>query len=143
MPFNGSGVYTPPAGATTAAPGDVIKSSVWDSIFTDISNALTLLGQQLYGATQVSSTPYVPLAADSFLLMNVASAAVVNLPLSSSRSGYPLKIKDISGAVSTPHVITINANGADTIEGAASITITADYGGWNLYPITGGWVLSP
>lgn len=46
MPFNSAGVYTPAAGATTAAPGDVIRSATWNSIFTDISTALSTLGAQ-------------------------------------------------------------------------------------------------
>lgn len=142
MPFNSAGVYTPATGATTAAPGDIIKSSIWNAIFTDISSALTLLGEQLYGTTSVTASPYDPVSSDSFLLVDVSSAVTVNLPTAASRNGYPLAVKDISGAAST-NTITINANGGELIEGAASITITTDYGGWNLYPVTGGWILRP
>lgn len=42
MPFSGN-TYTPPAGATNAAPGQVIQSSIWDAIFTDLATALTTL----------------------------------------------------------------------------------------------------
>lgn len=142
MPFNSSGTYTPAAGATTAAPGDIIRSATWNAIFTDISNALTSLGQALYGTTTVTTTPYVPLATDTFLLMNVAGAAVVNLPTAASRAGYPLVIKDISGAASTNN-ITINRNTADTIDGLTSIALNVDYEGYSLHPITGGWALRP
>jgi hypothetical protein len=142
MPFNSSGVYTPATGATTAAPGDVIRSATWNAIFQDITDALTLLGEQLYHVTSVTATPYVPVAADAFLAVNVAGAAVVNLPSAASRSGFPLAIKDISGNANTNN-ITINRNGTDTIEGATSIVINSSWGGWNLYPVTGGWVLRP
>lgn len=142
MPFNSAGVYTPATGATTAAPGQLIRSAIWNGIFTDLSAALTLLGEQLYGTTAVSTTPYVPVATDALLLVNVASAVTINLPTAASRNGYPLCIKDISSNAHT-NVITINANGTDTIEGAASITISVDWGGWNLYPVTGGWILHP
>lgn len=142
MPFNSAGVYTPEAGATTAAPGDIIRSSVWNDIFTDLSDALTLLGQQLYGTTAVASTPYVPVAADSLLLVNFAGAVTVNLPLAADRDGYPLAIKDISGAASTNN-ITINRNTTDTIEGLTSIVISTDYGGYFLVPVSGGWIIRP
>jgi len=45
MPFDNSGNYTPPAGATSAAPGQVIASATWNSIHSDLATALTTLGQ--------------------------------------------------------------------------------------------------
>lgn len=142
MPFNSLGVYTPTAGATTAAPGDVIRSAIWNAIFTDLSSALTLLGEQLYGATSVIATPYVPVATDSLLQVDVAGAVVINLPTGASRNGYPLKIKDISGAANANN-ITINKNGTDTIEGLTAITIDVAYGGFSLIPTATGWIISP
>ncbi len=140
MPFAANGVYTPVSGATTATPGALIRSAVWNSSFGDISSALTLLGQQLYGTTSVTTTPYVPLTADTLILMNVSGAAVVNLPTAASRNGYPLALKDVSGAANTNN-ITINPNGADRIEGLVAITINAAWGGYILYPVSGGWIL--
>jgi len=142
MPFNSGGLYTPASGAESAVPGGLIQSAVWNAIFTDISSALTLLGQQLYGTTMVSTSPYVPVTADTFLQVNKASAVTINLPTASSRNGYPLIIKDVSGVAQT-NVITINPNGADTIEGLTALTIAVAYGGYILYPVTGGWILSP
>lgn len=143
MPFNTStGVYTPASGALTAAPGDVIRSATWNAIFLDITNSLTLLGEQLYGTTSVTAATYVPVAADSLLLVNRAGVVAVNLPLASSRSGFPLAIKDISGAAQTNN-ITINRNTTDTIEGLTSITIDVAYGGYQLIPVTGGWIIRP
>lgn len=142
MPFNSSGVYTPPAGATTAAPGDVIRSATWNSIFSDISSALTMLGQQLYKVTLVTATPYTVLSTDTFVQVNFAGAVTINLPTAASRNGYPVKIKDISGAAHT-NVITILPNGAETIEGSTSLLIQNDWQGYTLYPTSGGWVLEP
>jgi len=142
MPFASSGVYTPASGAESAAPGGLIQSAVWNSIFTDISSALTLLGQQLYGTTAVTTTPYVPVSTDAFLLVNKTSAVTVNLPTAASRNGYPLIIKDNSGAAQTNN-ITINPNGSDTIEGLTSLTVNVAWGGFALYPVTGGWVIQP
>lgn len=48
MGFNQTtGVYTPASGALTATPGQVVQSAVWDAIFTDMSNSLTAIEQQL------------------------------------------------------------------------------------------------
>lgn len=141
MAFNTTtGVYTAATGATNAAAGDVIRSSTWNSIFTDIQTALTLLGQQLYNQTSVTASPYAPAATDTLALVNVAGAVTVNLPAASGRSGYPITIKDISGNAATNN-ITINRNGADTIEGKTSIVINNNYGFFKLIPITGGWIV--
>jgi len=142
MPFNSAGVYTPASGATTAVPGQLIQSAVWNAIFTDISSALTLLGQQLYGTTTVVSTPYVPVLTDSFLLVNDAAPVAINLPTAASRNGYPLTIIDSSGAANTNN-ITITPNGVETINGLTSLVIGVAYGGYILYPVSGGWILRP
>lgn len=142
MPFNSGGVYTPPSGSENAQPGDIIRSATWNSIFTDIATALTLLGQQLYGTTSVTATPYVPVTTDSLLLVDVASASVINLPTAASRNGYPLAIKDTSNDAYARN-ITINANGGDTIEGSASLVINTSYGGYVLVPVSGGWIIHP
>src|SRR5262249_60899120 len=48
MGFNQTtGVYTPAAGALTAAAGQVVQSAVWDNIFTDMTSAFTTVQQQL------------------------------------------------------------------------------------------------
>jgi hypothetical protein len=142
MGFNSGGVYTPATGATTAAPGVLIQSAVWNSIFTDLSSALTLLGQQLYGTTSVTGATYVPASNDALLLVNRAGTVAINLPSASSRAGYPLTIKDISGAAQANN-ITINRNGSDTIEGLTSLIINAAWGAYRLIPVSGGWIISP
>lgn len=50
MPFVGN-QYVPVAGAITAAPGQVVQSSVWDAINADVAAALTTL------MTQANTTP--------------------------------------------------------------------------------------
>lgn len=142
MPFNSAGVYTPATGATTAAPGNVIKSAIWNGIFTDLSSALTLLGQQIYNVTDVTATPYDPTLTDTILFVNFNSAVSIVLPLASTRIGYPLVVKDISGAAATGgHNITITAHSGDTIEGSGSTVISTNYGHVKLYPISGEWYI--
>jgi hypothetical protein len=43
MPFS-AGTYTPPVGAENATAGKTIASATWNSIFTDLSSALTTVG---------------------------------------------------------------------------------------------------
>jgi hypothetical protein len=107
-----------------------------------LSAALTLLGQQLYGSTSVTASTYTTVGTDAFLQVNYAGAVTISLQAASARAGYPVTIKDISAAAQTNN-ITITPNGADTIEGLASIKITSNWGGFTLYPITGGWVTRP
>jgi hypothetical protein len=143
--FNSSGVYTPASGATTAVPGGIIRSSTWNAIFTDITSALTLLGQQLYNTTAVAigASPYTPVATDTLLLAASSGGSItISLPTAASRSGYPLKIKDSTGNAATNNV-TITANGTDRIEGLVSVKINVNYGGYTLMPVTGGWIISP
>src|SRR4051812_27336791 len=128
MPFDATGVFTPPDGSQNAFPGQVIRSAVWNATFTDIADALTLLGQQLYHHTVVSASPFVPGVTDALLLVNVAGVVAVNLPTAASRAGYPLIVKDASGLAHTNN-ITITPNGAETIEGLATLVISADFGG--------------
>jgi hypothetical protein len=145
MPFNSAGVYTPASGAETAVPGAVIASATWNSIFTDISSALTLLGQQLYNQTTVliGASPYTPAATDALLLVTSSGGAItISLPTAASRSGYPIGIKDISGQAGTNN-ITINRASSDTIDGLTSIKIATNYGAFWLTPVTGGWVVFP
>src|SRR5215467_13065813 len=57
MSFNQTtGVYTPAAGALTAAPGQVVQSAVWDAIFTDMTSAFTTavqMTQNTYGQRNI------------------------------------------------------------------------------------------
>ena len=52
------------------------------------------------------------------------------------------QIKDLTGNAAT-HNVTINRNSTDTIDGLTSITINAAYGGYELAPVTGGWIILP
>lgn len=142
MPFDAAGVFTPPDGSENAFPGQVIRSAVWNATFVDIADALTLLGKQLYGFTSVTTTPYVPLVTDALLLVNLGSPVSINLPVASTRSGYPLIVKDVSGVAHTNN-ITIVPNGAELIDGLGFVAITVDYGGYRLFPRGAGWVLLP
>ena len=106
MPFNiNTGVYTPAAGAESATTGQVIQSAVWNTIFTDLSGALTSVGQ--------GGVPY-PLGliggfAHSISTASVADAATL-VPLVPASMNW------------TPAALLIaNAGTAGTITAAAGL----------------------
>lgn len=81
----------------------------------------------LVGINTQTTTPYVPVYSDDFILLDAtAGAFAVNLPAANSTVAlgreWLFKKKDASG-----NAVTINRAGADTIEGAASTALAAQY----------------
>ena len=81
---------------------------------------------------------------EKILLINKTSATAhnINLPTSVNRNNIPIVIKDVAGNAAT-YIATIIPNGAETIDGLATLPIDSNYGGFKLTPITGGWYISP
>jgi hypothetical protein len=89
--------------------------------------------------TTVAAPATVTVSSNAYgdVLVTTNAAVIVNLPASASRQGVPVSI--VAVTTLTPN-ITINPNGAETIMGLASITITSSYGAFTLWPLsTGGW----
>lgn len=96
-----------------------------------------------YNQRVVSTTPITVGATDDQIIIEQTSATTINLPAASTRSpaARPLVIKDFAfnSAVFT---ITINPNGAETIDGKSTLTITFNGSSYTLVPITGvGWAI--
>ena len=53
MPYSGT-TYTPPTGATNATAGVVIRSATWNTIFTDLSTALTQVALNTFNLSKAS-----------------------------------------------------------------------------------------
>ena len=79
----------------------------------------------------------------------VGAATNVNLPLSGSRSGVPVTVKDLKGDANTNNITFVPAL-SETIDGFSAAAaaangvalIDANYGSKTLYPLTsGGWYL--
>ncbi len=111
---------------------------------TNIQKALEQIAAEPTAVTVTSraAATYTALPTDTYIRVNFAGAVTITLGAASARNGVPLTIVDASGAASTNN-ITINRAGSDTIAGATSLQILADYGGWNLVPITGGYDVRP
>ena len=96
--------------------------------------------------TLVSTTPYTPTNADTFLCVNVGGPATINLQSLGSRGNLNLGIVDCSGNASTNN-ISIVPNGSDVIAGIYNsgnpLKVTTDYGGWNILPIGTAWAIDP
>lgn len=128
MPFNGDGNYTPPSGATTAAPGDIIASATWNAIFTDISDALTLLGQVALTEPLILTTagPFT-ITTETYVALNKGAPSITSivLPPVADRNRQPLKVVDWAGNAGD---ITFTPDGAETIEGLATWTLASSGG---------------
>lgn len=118
---------------------------------TNVQKAIEEVAAESGGGTitqTVTVAAYVAQPTDDEIWVNRAGAVTITLPdaaawLAAHGNGKALTIKDISGAASANN-ITINRAGANTIDGANSVTITSDYGSWKLRPTSAGiWGLFP
>jgi hypothetical protein len=148
---------------TNGAAGQLLNKNsaanfdtVWSSLssFIVASTGLTLSGSTTVtiaaalGSTQVvTSASYVILPTDTEVYVNRAGAVTLTAPDAASWLtgsggiiGHPLVIKDISGAADSNN-ITLNRAGANTFDGATSLTITTKYGGWKLRVASANWAI--
>lgn len=84
-------------------------------------------------------SPYSALVTDYLILVDTSGGAVViNLGAAAGRGNKEITIKDSSGNAATNNV-TINRNGADTIDGLTALTLASDFDSATLAPKTGGY----
>ncbi len=125
MGFNATGVYTPAAGALTAAPGGIIKSSVWNAIFTDMTAAFTQVAQSrfllntLIGANSVTLGDTTSLTSTfkdyEIVFENIVSATTtVTLEFQVHSGGTFQATSYINSGFGTNSTTTILSNGATT-----------------------------
>ena len=147
MPFNtNTGIFTPPTGAENAAPGQVIASATWNTVFTDISLGLTQLGQGLVvNGPRVISTPgnFTVSTIDSYILIQ-AQASTITLPDSTTKVGGVVIMGNNSTIFGSANA-TVVTTGGQVINGRTSpaYTLTTNYQSLNLFPLAspGGWVI--
>jgi hypothetical protein len=111
MPFSGN-LYTPPNGATNAAPGQVLQSAVWDAIFTDLASALTTL------MTQANTTPTwsnILAANGGFSVWQRGAGAAASFAVPASTIQY----------TADRWYVSTGANQASVVAAATGLTIAA------------------
>jgi hypothetical protein len=103
------------------------------------------IGGDLYapkvGVTTITDaqSPYTVLATDSYIgVDNSANAVTVNLP--AGTAGRKITIYDYAGTASLG-TITIDADGAEEINGAGTTTLTTDYQSVTLLFTGGNWTI--
>ena len=142
MPFNiTTGVYTAPAAATDAFAGKVIASADWNAIFTDIQTALTQLGQKqiVFSPRIITTVGAITVAVTDLIILIGANVSTITLPASVTKIN-PVTIIGNAAGIFSVHNSTITPNGAETIDGLATLVLTADYQSITLYPLAaGGW----
>lgn len=143
MPFNAvTGVYTPAAGATTAAPGDIIASATWNAIFTDIASALTKLGQgQLVKGPRLITAPGdITVAITDRIILIGAAVGNINLGASALQL-CPVTIIGNAAGIFSVNNSTLVPNGTEKIDNlAVNPVLNTDYQSLTLLPLAaGGW----
>lgn len=77
------------------------------------------------------------LASDYLLLVNATAGAVtVNLPAAASSNGVYLIVKKTDASV---NAVTVDADGAETIDGAATQVLSAQYDAVTVFCDGSGW----
>ena len=90
----------------------------------------------------VSSSTYTAKAGDRVIGVNYAGAATITLPTSQNHSGRSYTIKDESGAAAANN-ISVATEGVETIDGAATDTISENYGSKTYYSDGSNWFIVP
>lgn len=124
-------------GYSPAVPSD------WSPTPTVVQDALDQLAARTFSqspsVTNPGGYPYTVLSTDKIVQVNTSAARTINLePSASTVVGQVLYIKDHTGNASTNN-ISVVPNGAETLDGMASASITADYGVMRLYSDGSNW----
>lgn len=139
MPFASGGIYTAPSGATDATPGAVVRSAVWNTIFTDLSTALTQVGMQLWGGPSTKTENHTVVTTDASLILNGTATITLTLLAAASYSGHWLFVKTIANQT----VVSASANVVPIGTGTAGAPILAATAGkWAAMQSNGtNWVV--
>lgn len=114
MSFSNKGVYSPASGATTAASGQTIASATWNAIFTDLTTALTLLGElTFYNAVAVA----VPIS--------ITADTQISVVLPPGATNYAISNVRLANSVGTTTSTTVGLYTAANQGGTTIITSTA------------------
>lgn len=149
---DGSNAYLASRGAggiyfQTSADGYL----AWDgSKLAPVTNNVAALGGQserysgifanghVMGLSTLTSgaSPYTATASDCVLICNTAGGSItVNLPAAASHAGRIYVIKKTSAS----NTVTVDPNGAETVDGSATLSWTTNYQSYNLVSDGSNW----
>lgn len=101
----------------------VIKRATGETVYT--RDNLNYIISTTTNVTTISSSNYTALESDDLILCNCNLNNInIALPAASSLQGHEYTIKKID---STANTVTINPNGAETIDGESSYTLSSQY----------------
>jgi hypothetical protein len=103
--------------------GETYEDDSTYGVVVRLNKALTL---RKLNTTAVASSPYNVLDTDVIILLDTTAPRTVNLPAAASHTGRELWIKDSTGNAAANNV-TIDGNAAETIDNAATDTISVNY----------------
>lgn len=136
MPYAATGIYTPPTGAESAVPSQVIRSATWNTIFVDLAEALSALRGLRTIAVAGSATI---VAADNMVVVT-ANVPTLSLPSCATKLGPVTIIGGASTIFSSASCVLVGA-GAETINGVATRTLTTAFQAITLIPLASGGYL--
>jgi hypothetical protein len=122
-------------GTLPATNGDNFGSAAarWDFFGADVNFS----GKHVEGLTQIDDgdSPYTLNAADYRIQAQTGAGAItINLPAAASHTGRVIKVKRVGG-----NNVVLDANSSETIDGAATLTLDADYESVTLFCDGSGW----
>jgi hypothetical protein len=92
----------------------------------------------------VTASPIVIGAGDEIINCNITGAATCALPASATRSGKALSFKDVAGKFAAGN-LTLTPNGAERIDGLATLALATNYQYLRLRPyndgVNSGWAI--
>lgn len=102
------------------------------------NSSLTTTGSLALGTTALSTTSTLDATRVSYFFDATSGAITANLPTIASSLGrvYVIKKVDASG-----NAVTVDGNGAETIDGATTYTLGAQYKYVTIQSVTGGWMI--
>lgn len=100
-----------------------------DSMVTAAGYGMSYGGSVLYQPTTVnhSASPYAMTAGSLYLCDATAGAITFNLPLTTAYDGKPGRTATIVKTDSSGNAVTVTAAGSDTISGASTFALSAQY----------------
>jgi hypothetical protein len=105
--------------------GGVVHAAVTTGLLSN-TGAEVLARTAVKTSVYTATTPTNGTGGDRVVLCNPTSAGfVVNLPAAATLAGQALTIKNVS---SSTNALTVTPNGAETIDGAATLAMTTAWG---------------